>query len=281
VSRVGAVGVSAGGLDVVTAYANDARDGHVWLDGGAVALSPLLDVAATLARLEHPRTCSTLNAVELTWVEHLALAGVGAATFFGGAALIETLEHERLDSRTAIAAGVGAASGLALGLLADALIDGDSATSEGCIGQSSIGALFQEILQQRWATLLALDEGGLRSSRPSAETVTFSDYLSLRVDPYYRQRGMNVARLTPQRLSLALEARAARAPGDGARLLLLGADDDPVTLAPALHELARRTASLPRVHVVPVEHGGHGAFWIVQPALTQQLFGMFFAASPE
>lgn len=271
VSSIGAVGVSGGGLDVISAYAEDGRAGDTQLDGGAVALSPLLDVEMTVGDMAASRTCSTLEAIELTWGEHLVLGAAGALTLAGGAAVADKVNHNRVGAEVAIAAGIGAVSGVALGLLLDALADGDSATSHGCVGRSAVAELFDQLLHERWRTLHALG--------PMATTgTTLSHYLKYRVEPYYWALGSHPQWAKPASLAAALRERESRK-SKRARLLVIGAEDDPVIHVDSLRSFARETAALSDVHVIELPHGGHGAFWIVQKALTRKLLSDFLGVS--
>jgi hypothetical protein len=64
-----------------------------------------------------------------------------------------------------------------------------------------------------------------------------------------------------------------------ARLLVLGAEDDPMARITALTEFTRRTLGIPQLYAHVVSHGGHGTMWVVQPAVMVGIFERFFAAA--
>jgi hypothetical protein len=81
------------------------------------------------------------------------------------------------------------------------------------------------------------------------------------------------ARTLARELRVALAARG----GKSSRLLVIGAQDDPMLRAPALHEFLAHTRELPQVCVHVVRHGGHAALSMVQPLVTRAVFARFFA----
>jgi hypothetical protein len=112
---------------------------------------------------------------------------------------------------------------------------------------------------------------------------------AISLDAYVRERAQFLAaRLgVPLRRfdarSLASELRVALGSGarPDARLLVIGAADDPMTRITALREFVERTEGIPQVYAHSVEHGGHGAMWIVQPTVMRAVFEHFFSAGRE
>jgi hypothetical protein len=89
--------------------------------------------------------------------------------------------------------------------------------------------------------------------------------------PYYLARGIELPpSYEPSSLAQALQARP-RATGDAPKLLLLAAEDDPVTPEVAHAHLADATEGLPDVMVASVPVGGHGAMWVVQERMVREL----------
>ena len=276
VSTIGGVGVSGGGLAMIRAQSMDIAGEF---DGGVIAISPLIDVDATLDNLSVGNTCPEAEAIEITWQEYGALTGVFALAAGGGAALAQGLSADPVDEKTAIAAGVGALAGLTIAAIGDAIFDGDSALSNNCVARSSVASLFLEMLQERWRTLQAQPQVAALSEdaqRVAPAKVTLNEYLKLRSEPFYAQLGKSMRHYNASWLAYELRALP-QGPG---RLLVLGAADDPVTLEPALVELQGLVHHLKNVHVRAVEHGGHGAMWVVQQSLMERLFDRFFVKPP-
>ena len=149
VDRIGMIGVSGGGLDAIRALAHD-RAGV--LDAGVIALSPLLDIDTAVADLSRTGPCPLTRSIELTWFDDAMIGVAGAAACFAGAVLGDAFDHRRVGSETAIAAGIGAGTGLLTAAVIDGFFDGGS---EPCVSQNAIAQLVQAALQLRWRALRA------------------------------------------------------------------------------------------------------------------------------
>ena len=280
VDGVGALGVSAGGLAVISAYAADGRGEHALLDRGAVALSPLLDVPHTLERLERAPTCTLAEAVELTWVEHLGLALIGGGLMAGGAATAALLDHREVGRDEAFAGGLGALAGLGASLALDAFADGNSTLASNCIARQTVGPMFAELLRARWEMLLGLGavaglDDGARAI--AADAITLDGYLDHRATPYYRAVGLGeVPRPTARGLVARLLARPRPSDPERTKLLVLSAEDDPVTAIDAHDVLQDGLRGRPDLLAVAVAQGGHGAMWAIQENAMRALIQRFF-----
>lgn len=282
VSGVGALGVSAGGLDVIQAYAADVDPAAPKLDRGVVAISPLLDIETTIERIERPPTCSLARAVELTGWEYLMLGVAGAATFFTGGVVASAAADRPIDASVAVAAGVGAAFGVGAGLLIDWLADGESVTSDDCLSRGSVASLFQDLLRTRWQSFQAhADAADLsqEARKVAVADITLRTYLELRSWPYYRQHESALIAATPMLLAAKLRTRAVPADPQRAKLLVLSAVDDPVTPISAHDQLQAQIGQRADILVAAVQHGGHGAMWTVQAPAMRTLLGRFFTPS--
>ncbi len=269
IGRAGVAGVSGGGLAAIRAFAEDRERS---LEAGAIALSPLLDVPATVANLGETGACPLARSIELTWVETALITGASGATFFGGAAIDRALAGEPLDRHTAIATGIGAAVGLLGGVVADAWLDGGS---EPCLAEHAIALMIEDALHVRWRALQAPGLGATMSAsgrRAAPDSITIDTYLRERVQFSAARLGVELATIDPGRLTHDLTT----APGSNARLLVIGGSDDPVTRSAAFRAFSEGVRRLPRVYAREVRHGGHGAMWIVQPAITHRIFARFF-----
>ena len=273
VERVGALGFSGGGLAVAMAHALDAREGEPVLDAGAVALSPLVDSDRTAAALDADGSCSIGHMIELTWQEHLLFTVTGAAATGGGAVIVKSLEEQPVDEDVAVAAAFGAVSGLIGALFTDLMFDGDSVTNDDCVPRGAVGAMFRDLVRMRWQTLRGLGPAsGLSGSALALapEEVDLDRYMQERTEAFYSKRGHTLPRPTPGVLSGMLHERSQRTKGRG-RLLLLAAEDDPVTPIDAYESLRDGVGGLAEVMVATVPRGGHGAMWVVHEPLTRVL----------
>jgi pimeloyl-ACP methyl ester carboxylesterase len=272
VGRAGVVGVSAGGLDAIRAFTLD-RAGS--LDAGVIALSPLLDIPAVIEDLTDTGSCAITRSIELGWLDDLTIAAATGAAFFGGAAMVRAWHAEPLDEATLWTGGIGFGLGLLGAVAVDAWFDGGS---EPCVSEHAIANLIEDALSVRWRTLQRRDLG---------QTMSPAGYRTephaIRIDVYLRERaqflagrvGAGVGRFEPE--GLARDLRSALHSGrSDARLLVLGAADDPLTRVAALREFSDRTAELRQVYAHALRRGGHGAMWIVQPTVTQEIVGRFF-----
>jgi hypothetical protein len=50
-----------------------------------------------------------------------------------------------------------------------------------------------------------------------------------------------------------------------------------MTRVGALRAFIQHTRAIPQIFAHSVRHGGHGAMWLVQPAVMQSVFERFFA----
>ncbi|MET0384387.1 MAG: hypothetical protein ABW321_00440 [Polyangiales bacterium] len=269
IAHVGVAGVSGGGLAAIRALSLD--QGGV-LDAGVVALSPLLDVDAAIRDLSETGTCSVARAVELDWVDDVLIGGAAGVAAFGGAALGQALAGRALDADAAWVGLVGLGVGLTGALVVDAFFDGGS---QPCVAEHAIGDMVQGVLQVRWRSLQrhadALSPVG---QRMAPETVDLPAYLRERVAFSAHRRGLPLQHFDPALLSR--ELHAALRGRQQARLLVIGARDDPMTRHAALESFAARVRDLPEVYVRELSGGGHGAMWLVQPAVMQAVLERFF-----
>lgn len=269
VDRIGMLGVSGGGLDAIRAFAHD-RTGS--LDAGVIALSPLLDVDTAIGDLSRTGACPITRSIELTWFDDALIGVAGGVACFAGAVLGDAFDHRRVGSEAAIAAGIGAGTGLLTAAVIDGFFDGGS---DPCVSQNAIAQLVQDALRLRWRSLRApayardLSPQGRRID-PSAATL--QDYMTERVQYLAERQHLRLKRLDPRQLAAELHASAR---GTG-RLFVLGADDDPMTRREALHDFIARTRDLPQVYATAVRHGGHAAMALVQPTVVQHMFARFF-----
>jgi predicted alpha/beta-fold hydrolase len=273
IGRAGISGVSGGGLAAIRAFTLD-REGS--LDAGVIAVSPLIDVASAIHDLSQTGACPITRSVELSWTDTALLAGVSGAAFFGGAALTRALDDQRLDATTAIVAGIGAGVGLLTGLVVDSWLDGGT---EPCVGQRAMSRIVEDVLKVRWRSLQPPELGRTMSPtgrRMDASQLELGDYVRERVQFLATERGLQLSRFDARSLArdlhVALAPRARRA----ARLFVIGAEDDPMMRPAALRDFISRTRDLPQVHAHAVPHGGHGAMWVVQPAIMTGMFERFF-----
>lgn len=275
ISTAGAVGVSGGGLDVIRAFSLDRQ--HA-LAAGVIAISPLLDVDAAVSDVSSRGSCVLSRALELTWAEELGISIIAGAIALGGALAVDGLQHHEVDGESAALVTLG---GAGVGLIGGLAIDrwGDGGLTP-CVSQNAIANLFSDMLAIRWRSLNALENKALIapcSDRLAATDVTLGDYVRDRIDYLGNLNHRPVVHFTAAELADGLhQASTFRGPGNP-RLLVIGADDDPVTRLPALHEFSRETAAMKTVFVRSVSHGGHGAMWAVQPMIMKQLFQRFFA----
>lgn len=273
IGRVGIAAVSGGSLNAIRALTLD-RD-HT-LDAGVLALSPLLDVGKTITDLSEGGPCTLTRSIELSWLDDLAIGVAAGVAAFGGAALVQALQGEALDGRTAAAGGIGAGAGLLGTVTLDAFFDGGS---NPCVSQNAIADIVQGALRVRWRALQKLP-GTLSPAgqRIAPERVTLADYMRERVHYQAAQHGLVMRELDPRTLANDLRAALAAADSDKpARLLVLGAADDPMVRVPALREFAALTRDMPQVYTRVLDHGGHAAMSLVQPLLTRAVLERFFA----
>jgi predicted alpha/beta-fold hydrolase len=271
VGRAGIAGMSGGALDAIRAFT---LDEHGSLDAGVVAVSPLLDVASAIRDLSNTGACPLTSAIELSWVDDLTIAAATGAAFFGGAALLSALDHRPLDGNTAIVTGIGAGAGLLTSLAVDAWFDGGSIP---CVSENAIARIVEDALQVRWRALSGLSGTVSPAGRRiPPEAITLDSYVRERALFLAAQNGMSLRRFEPQTLSRELRSALQSPARRDARLLVIGADDDPMTRSRAFGEFVQRTNDMPQVYVRSVRHGGHGAIWLVQPTATLRVFERFF-----
>jgi predicted alpha/beta-fold hydrolase len=273
IGSVGILGVSGGGLDAIRAFTLDRRGS---LDAGVLALSPLLDVDAIINDLAQTGECPITRAVELSWLDDATIAGASGLAAFGGAALAQGLAGQRIDAHTAIAGGIGAGVGLLTALAVDAWFDGGT---QPCVAQHAMAQMVENALQVRWRTLRAPGLGltmAPAGRRIAPEAIDIEGYVRERAQFLAARSGVQLRRFDAK--SLSRELRSALAPGTrtGARLLVIGAEDDPLTRKAALEEFVRLSAGIPQVYARSVRHGGHGAMWVVQPAVMRRMVEHFF-----
>jgi pimeloyl-ACP methyl ester carboxylesterase len=278
VGTAGIAGVSGGGLDAIRAFTLDQQGS---LDAGVIAISPLLDVTATISDLGETGACPLTRSIELSWLDDALVAGATGATFFGGAAVVQALAGQRLDGNTALAGGIGLGTGLLTALAVDAWFDGGT---KPCVGQNAMARIVRDALQVRWRSLQRAELGQTMSPvgrRTTPAAIRLDTYVRERAEFLAARRGIRMRRFDAR--SLAGELRVALADGvrPDARLLVIGAEDDPMTRSAALHEFAKRIRDVPQVYARSVHHGGHGGLWMVQPTVMQRVFARFFAAASQ
>lgn len=272
IGRAGIAAVSGGGLNAIRALTLD--HAHT-LDAGVLALSPLLDVSKTLTDLSETGPCTLTRSIELTWQDDIAIGVAAGLAAFGGAALVQALHGDALDGRTALVSGVGAGAGLAGAFTLDAFFDGGS---DACVSQNAIADIVQGALRVRWRALQHLP-GTLSPAgqQIAADSVTLADYMRERAEYLAAQRHLPLRRFDSRSLAHELRESLAKDSAKKTRLLVLGAQDDPMVRVPALLELAALTRDLPQVSTHVLEHGGHAAMSLVQPTLTSAVLQRFFA----
>ena len=276
VTHVGVLGMSGGGLDAIRAFSADAQG---QLDAGVLALSPLLDVDAAIRDLSDTGDCAITRSVELTWSDNLLLGAATGAGFALGAGLSDLARDQRVDGTLALAGGVGFGVGLLGALAVDAWLDGGS---EPCVSYHAIASIVQDCLRVRWRSFQAPELHSLLSAaghRIQPQDVTLGDYLRERAAFRAEQQGLPFLR--PTAASLAAEVRRAMEKArPHARLLVLGAQDDPMTRSGPLHAFIERTRGVEQVYAHAVRHGGHASLWVVQPRVMGALFQRFFTPTP-
>jgi predicted alpha/beta-fold hydrolase len=277
IGRAGIAGVSGGGLAAIRAFA---LDGSNSLDAGVIAVSPLLDVPGAIGDLSQTGRCLATRSIELSLTDTMLLAGATGAAFFGGAVAVQALSDRPLDGTTALAAAIGVGIGLSAGLMADAWLDGGS---EPCVSEHAIANMVEAALRVRWR---ALQTYGVQPSMSPAgmhrdpDTVTIETYVRERAQPLAARLGVTQLAADPRDLARELRDALSSEPRASSRLLVIGAADDPVTRVSALRDFIGHMRELPQVYAREVRHGGHGAFWIVQPTITAHLLARFFEARP-
>lgn len=269
-ARLGLAAVSGGALDAIRAFTLDAGD---MFGAGVIAISPLLDTQVAIRDLSESGPCAITRSVELSWVDDVAIAGISGAAFFGGAALARGLAGERLNADTAIVAGIGAGVGLLTSLAIDAWFDGGA---EPCITDHAISEMVQDIMRVRWRGLSAKGEVAPRAKHLPADQVTLETYLHERAQYQAARLGVTMQLFDPRRLASDLRAALRSPERSHSRLLVLGAQDDPMTRAAALRAFSDDTRSLPQVYSRVLQRGGHGGLSIVQPVVMQALYARFF-----
>jgi pimeloyl-ACP methyl ester carboxylesterase len=272
IGRVGVAAVSGGSLDAIRALTLDREHS---LDAGVLALSPLLDVNQTLKDLSSSGDCALTRSIELSWQDDLALGLAAGLAAVGGAALVQALHGDAIDGHTALAGGIAAGTGLLGALTLDAFFDGGS---EACVSQHAIADIVTGALRVRWRTLQRIP-GTLSPAgqRLAPEDVTLADYMRERAQFQALQHGQTLRLLDPRTLARELRAALAADSSKRTRLLVLGAEDDPMLRVPALRELAERTRDMPQIYTHVLQHGGHAAMLLVQPAITRAVLQRFFA----
>jgi predicted alpha/beta-fold hydrolase len=271
VGSAGIVGVSGGALDAIRAFTLDESGS---LDAGVIAISPLLDVPSAIHDLSNTGACPLTSAIELSWVDDLMIAAASGAAFFGGAALVRALDDRPLDANTAIVGGIGTGAGLLASLAVDTWFDGGSTP---CVSENAIAQIVESALQVRWRSLSGVSDAVSKAGRRiPPDAITLDRYVRERSQFRAAQMGVSLPRFQPQTLSRELRTALETGARSDARLLVLGAEDDPMTRDTAFREFARKTNEMPQVYVRSVRHGGHGAMWIVQPSATLGLFERFF-----
>jgi pimeloyl-ACP methyl ester carboxylesterase len=273
IGRAGLAGVSGGGLAAIRAFTLD-RQGS--LDAGAIAISPLLDVDATLRESADSGACPITRSIELSWLDDLTVAAVTGAAFFGAASLSHALSGQRLDADTALVAAIGAGAGLLTALTVDAWFDGGT---EPCVSQHAIARILEDIVRVRWLTLRAPGLGQTMSPagrRIDPQAITLDDYVRERAQFLAARAGVSMRHFDAASLSHELHGALAAGARSNARLLVIGARDDPMTRISALEQFVQRTAGMPQVYAHALSHGGHAAMWIVQPTVMRAVFERFF-----
>jgi hypothetical protein len=205
----------------------------------------------------------------------LTFAVVSGAAFFGGAAAVQALQGEPLDEATAWTAAIGFGVGLVGALTVDAFFDGGSAP---CVAEHAIANIIRDAIRVRWRALLQPNLGQTMS--PAGRRIELA---AIDIETYVRERaqflamrlGVDVGRYDAASLARALRSALQSGRSD-ARLLVLGTADDPLTRVAALNAFGQRTAGMRQVYARTLRRGGHGAMWIVQPTVTQELVARFF-----
>ena len=271
IGRAGIAAVSGGSLNAIRALTLDRERS---LDAGVLALSPLLDVDKTLADLSETGHCALTRSIELSWQDDLAIGVAAGLAAFGGAALVQALHGDALDGRTALAAGIGAGTGWVSAITMDALLDGGT---QACVSQHAIADIVQGALRVRWRTLQHLP-GTLSPAgqRMPADNVTLADYMRERTQYQATQHDLPLRHFDARTLARDLRATLAADGDRKTRLLVLGAEDDPMVRVPALRELASLTRDIPQIATHILQHGGHGAMSLVQPTVTRAVLQRFF-----
>lgn len=269
---LGMAGVSGGGLAAIRALTLDRES---LFDAGVVAVSPLLDADAAIRDLADTDPCVASRAIELTWVDDLLVGGATGAALFAGAALVQGLTGERVGLETAAVGGIGVGAGLLTALGLDAFLDGGS---KACVAENAIAVIVQDVLKVRWRTLRDLP-GALSPAgrRIDPSKVTLDDYVRERASYGATRMGVTLRRFEAAGLARELRASLAMPNRRHARLLVIGAEDDPMTRIAALRAFSDHTHGITQAYVRTVTHGGHGAVWIVQPTVMRAVFQRFFA----
>jgi dienelactone hydrolase len=275
VTRVGLAGVSGGGLAAIRAFTLDSA--HA-LDAGVLALSPLLDVDTAISDLSQAGPCAITRSIELTWVDVALLSAATGALTFAGAAASRAWTGEPLTASAAAIGGIGLGAGALLGSAADAWLDG---SSDACVSQHAIAQMVQDALRVRWRALRALD--GSRYLSPAGmkldpDSITLDHYMRERVQFLAARDHVSLRRFDPSTLAHDLRRTQRTSHSDKPRLLVLGAEDDPMTRKAALLAFIEHARDIPQVYARAVQHGGHAAFLLVQPTLTERLLAAFFRA---
>jgi predicted alpha/beta-fold hydrolase len=273
IGRAGLAGVSGGGLDAIRAFTLD-RQGS--LDAGAIAISPLLDVDAAIRDAADSSACPLTRSVELSWTDDLTVGAATGAIFFGAASLSQALAGQRLDANTALVAGIGAGAGLLTALAVDAWFDGGN---EPCVSQNATARILQDVVRVRWRTLRAPGLGQTMSPagrRIDPQAITLDAYVRERAQFLAARSGVSMRRFDAVSLSHELHSALPAGARPAARLLVIGAQDDPVTRIPALEQFVQRTAGIPQVYARALSRGGHAAMWVVQPVVMRGVFERFF-----
>jgi dienelactone hydrolase len=273
VSRLGLAGISGGALASLRAFTLDSAE---TFDAGVLALSPLLDVDTAITDLSQTGPCPITRAIELTWTDVALLTAASGIATFAGAALERGLDGKPVDGSTALAGGIGAGVGAALGLAADAWFDG---SGEACVSQNAIAQMVQDALRLRWRTLrtTANAEGLSPAGRkldPSA--ITLEDYVRERVQYAADREHISLRHFSPQVLAAELRHSLQVRDRSQQRLMVLGAEDDPMTRAAALHAFVERTRGLAPLYTRAVRSGGHAALLLVQPTVMEAVYSRFF-----
>lgn len=275
VGRVGILGVSGGGLDAIRAFTLD-REGS--LDGGVIALSPLLDVPAAVHDLSQTGSCIATRATELSLLDDAAITVAAGAAFFGGAALAQALDGRSLDANTAIVGGIGAGVGLLSAVAIDTWLDGGTTP---CLTQNAIAEIVQNALQVRWRALQNREGQPLSATGRSMDphAITLADYIRERAQFRAQRMGERWREFGARELASDLRAALTSQTRAEARLVVVGAEDDPMTRIAGLRDFERSTRAVPQVYVRAVRRGGHGAMSIVQPTVMHAVFERFFAGA--
>lgn len=272
VGRVGALGISAGGLDAIRAFTLDRAHS---LDAGVIAMSPLLDVRAAIEDLSATGPCPITRSIELSWVDDLTIAAASGAAFFGGAAIAQALNGHAIDATSAWTGAIGVGVGLLGALAVDAWFDGGSAP---CISEHAIAMLAEDALRVRWRALQQPELGETMSRagrRIEPDAIQIGGYLRERAGFLAKRVSADVGRFDAVGLARDLQRELARG-RTSARLLVVGAADDPLSRSAAQRAFVERVADLQQVYARTVSRGGHGAMWLVQPTVTEALVARFF-----